>query len=91
MKEIKRASKKILVVLCLLGLALLYAASRIQVIEKGYEVSKLRAKLGEMERTNGLLRSKVAAAKSTSMLARWTEKLQFAPPKPGEVLFVEGR
>lgn len=91
MKEIKRASKKILLVLCLLGLALLYAASRIQVIEKGYEVSKLRAKIGEMERANGLLRSKVAAAKSTEKLARWTQRLQFSPPKPDQVLFVEGR
>lgn len=85
----KKVFNKISLVFISLGLALLYAVSRIEVTQRGYEVSRLRSKVAEMERANALLRSKVVENRSTKKLAAWTKRLGLVPPKPGEVLFLE--
>ncbi len=82
-------SRKIFFVLFILGLALLYASSRIQVVQLGYEVSKIKNEMGELERDNSLLRSKVASGKTTARIADWAKKLGMAPPDAKQILFVE--
>lgn len=81
-------SRKIIQVLIILGLALLYAGSRIKVIELGYEVSKLKNQVAEMTRTNGLLKSQVAQGHSIAKLADWVNRLGFSAPETSQVLFV---
>lgn len=83
--------RKITLVFAVLGLALLYAGSRIQVVEKGYEVSQLRGAVAKMRRTNGLLHSQVAKARTTSKLEGWTKRLGFSSPARSQVIFVEER
>jgi len=75
-------------VLIILGLALLYAGSRIKVIELGYEISRLKNQVNEMARTNGLLKSKVAEGHSTTRLADWANRLGFHAPETSQVLFI---
>lgn len=81
--------KKIGSVFVLLIFALLYVASRTQVVELGYEVSHLRADVAETNRTNRLLRSQIAKAKATSTLANWAKQLHLAPPRGDQVLVLE--
>jgi len=81
-------SKKIVLVLIILGLALLYAGSRVKVIEFGYEVSKIKAGVSDMERENALLKSKVAQARSTEKLIESAKRLGFAAPETHQVLFL---
>lgn len=81
--------QKIILVLVVLGLVLLYAGSRIKVVEMGYEISRLKNENAMSKRQNGLLQSKVAKAKATSRLARWTKKLKMSPPGGEKILFLE--
>lgn len=82
-------SQKILMVLVPLTLAILFAGSRIKVIELGYEVSRAKSQTEEMVRTNNLLKSKVAQASSTSRLADWAKHLNMASPETNHVLFLD--
>ena len=82
-------SRKIFLSAIVLFLALLYAWSRIKVIELGYDVSKTKGEIAEMTRDNALLKSKVAQAKSTSRLADWAKRLGLASPEAGKVLFIQ--
>lgn len=81
--------KKIFFLVGVMGLALLYAASRIQRVEIGYEVSRQQAKVLEMRRTNKLLKSKLAMAKATSRLDLWSRELQMTLPSLKQILWVE--
>lgn len=81
-------SRKIFLSAIALFLALLYAWSRIKVIELGYDVSKTKSEIAEMMRDNALLKSKVAQAKSTTRLADWVKRLGFASPDAHQVLFI---
>ena len=68
-------SKKIIFgLLFVLGLSLSYAWSRIRVVELGYEVTKLKAEMEKIKRTNGILKSKVAKSLSTNQLVRFSKK-----------------
>lgn len=81
--------KKIFFLAAVMGLALLYAASRIQIVEMGYEVSRRQAKVTEMRRTNKLLKSKLALAKATSRLDIWSRELRMTLPSLPQILWVE--
>lgn len=81
-------SRKILLSVVILCLALLYAWSRIKVVELGYDVSKAKGEIAEMMRENGLLKSQVAQAKSTARLADWAKRLGMASPGADQVLSI---
>lgn len=81
--------KKISLIVVVLALALLFAWSRIRVIEMGYEISSLKDQVAAMERVNGLLRSRVAKAKSTSQFDLWTKQFGFVSPGRSQVIFME--
>lgn len=81
--------KKIFLLVGAMGLALLYAASRIQIVEMGYEVSRIQSKVMEMRRTNSLLKSKLALAKATGRLDLWSRNLNMMLPEQRQILLVE--
>lgn len=89
MRSKRSAMKKICFVFVLLGLSLLYVASRTQVVELGYEVSHLRTDVMELQRTNNLLKSQIAKSKSTPVLAQWAKRLNLSPPRGDQVLTFE--
>ncbi|MDO8528262.1 MAG: hypothetical protein Q7T03_11350 [Deltaproteobacteria bacterium] len=82
-------SKKIFLVLIFLSLALLFAGSRIKVVQLGYEVSRLKSGAAEMVRNNSLLKSKAAEMQSTGKLAEWALKLEMTTPAASQVLFIK--
>ena len=84
-----RQYKRILQILVVLGLALLYAGSRIKMVELGYEVSRLRSEIAEMNRENALLKSKAAQKKSADRLSQWAQNLGMATPAADRVLFLK--
>lgn len=81
--------KKIFLLVVVMGLALLYAASRIQIVEMGYEVSRIQSKVTEMRRTNSLLKSKLALAKATSRMDVWSRELGMTLPSLQQILWIE--
>ncbi|MDP2600143.1 MAG: hypothetical protein Q8P84_05340 [Deltaproteobacteria bacterium] len=84
-----RQYKRILQILVVLSLALLYAGSRIKMVELGYEVSRVKSEISEMKRENALLRSRVAQGKSADRLSQWAIKLGMTTPGADRVLFLD--
>lgn len=82
-------SKRIILLLIVLSLALLYAGSRIKMVELGYKVSRLKSEISEMKRENALLRSRVAQGKSADRLSQWAIKLGMTTPGADRVLFLD--
>ena len=80
--------KKIIGVLIVLAMAVLYVYSRIEVVEMGYQVSRLKSRVTEMERTNSLLKSKAAGARATIKLDVWSRELGMALPEQSQILLV---
>lgn len=84
--------KKIFFIFIVLALALLFAWSRIHVIELGYEVSRLQREIGKIKQNNSLLKSKLARAISTEELARLAIQHRMQGAASDKILFlVEGK
>lgn len=76
------------VLLSALSLALLFAWSRIHIIELGYEVSKLKSEVETIARLNGVLKSQVARAQSMEELLKLSAGFNMQSPSGEKVLFV---
>ncbi|MDO8493984.1 MAG: hypothetical protein Q7S68_01430 [Deltaproteobacteria bacterium] len=83
--------KKVLLLGLVLAFALLYAWSRVHVVELGYAVSRLKGECEELERSNGLFRSKVAKRASTEELVSFAQKFGMVPPRQDQIIFMEDK
>lgn len=80
--------RKIFFIFVVLGVALLFAWSRIRVIELGYEVSGLKSEIEKMKQNNSLLKSRLAKAISTEELARLALQHRMQGPASDKILFL---
>lgn len=73
-----------------LGLALLYVWTRISVVQKGYEVSRLHKEVHTLSQEISRLEAEVARLKSPDRLEKIArEKLGMRLPQGDEIVFVE--
>lgn len=84
-------SKKILLVLLVVGFSLFFAWSRIHVVELGYEVSRLKGETEKAKQENGGLKSALAQALSAEKLSSLAKRLGMGEPEAGEIIFVPER
>ena len=78
-----------LIVLCF-ALALLFVWVRVQVIQFGYEVSRLRKETHDLAKQRSRLEADVATLKSPSRLTRMARnKLGMRLPQGNEIVFVK--
>ncbi len=81
-------SRKIFFIAVVFGLALLFAWSRIHVIELGYEVSKLGGEIEKIKQNNSLLKSRLAKGVSAEELARLAARHGMKGPASDKILFM---
>lgn len=77
------------VVLLVMGGALLYVWSRIQVIRFGYEISNALKEEKKLTEINKKLHLEIATLKSCARIEKFaTEELRMAKPKPEQVIVI---
>ena len=80
---------KMVAVLAVLSLLLLYVWERVDVIQVGYHIERLKAKKVSLERERDELRVKVSTLTSPERIARVAnERLGMAPPLQGQIRLV---
>ncbi len=78
-----------LLMLFLIGGSLFYVWSRIQVIQRGYEISNAMKEERTLIETNKKLRLEIATLKSYSRIEKLAlEELKMAKPKPEQVIVI---
>jgi cell division protein FtsL len=76
--------------LAVLSLLLLYVWERVDVVQVGYHIERLKAKKIVLERERDELRVKVSGLTSPERIAKLaTERLGMAPPQQGQVRLVK--
>lgn len=72
-----------------IGGALFYVWSRIQVIQLGYEISNALKDERDLRETNKKLRLEISTLKSYSRIERYAvEELKMAKPNPEQVIII---
>lgn len=82
------SSKRILGIGLLFSLALLFAWSRIQVIELGYAVSSLQREVEALRQNIGLFKSELAKHLSQEALLALAKRHGMTAPRREQILFV---
>jgi cell division protein FtsL len=80
---------KMIAVLAVLALLLLYVWERVDVIQVGYHIERLKAKKVSLERERDELRVKISVLTAPDRLAKAaSEKLGMAPPQGEQIRLV---
>ena len=80
---------KLIAILAVLSLLLLYVWERVDVVQAGYQIERLKAKKVTLERERDELRVRVSELMAPDRIAKLaSEKLAMAPPQQDQVRLV---